>query len=352
MTDIQKRETSKEKGYRMPAEWEAQEAVWLSWPYNILTFGEFMNKVRTSYAQFASAVSKGERVKMLVSAQTIDSAKSYLEKYNANMRNVEFYDFSPEDVWIRDYGPTFVVNKKAKEPLAMVRWNFNAWGNKYDDLLKDRRIPEKILEIMKIPVFNTYINLEGGSIEVNGKGIVMTTEQCLLNPNRNPKYSKQLLEDYLFEFLNTEKVIWLKEGIVGDDTDGHIDDIARFVNSNTIVCAFEDNEKDPNYKILEENYKILQKQTDLDGNRFKIVKIPMPDPIMDGEKYLPASYINFYIANEVVVVPIFGCEKDKLALSILQKEFSTREVIGVNCREFVYGLGTLHCSSQQQPSIN
>ncbi len=350
MVDIQKRDTCKEKGYRMPAEWEPQEAVWLSWPHNVLTFGEFMNEVRTSYAHFASAVSIHQKVKMLVSGQTIHDAKLYLEKAGAKMTNVGFYDFDPEDVWIRDYGPTFVVNKNANQPLAMVKWNFNAWGNKYQDLLKDQSIPEKMLEIMKIPIFRTYINLEGGSIDVNGKGIVMTTEQCLLNKNRNPQYSKSNLEQYLFEFLNTDKVIWLKEGIIGDDTDGHIDDIARFVSPKTIVCAFEENEKDPNYAPLLENYNLLQKQTDLEGNRFKIIKIPMPEPVKDGDKYLPASYINFYIANDVVAVPIFGCEKDEEALAILQKEFPKREVIGINCREFVYGLGTLHCSSQQEPS--
>lgn len=352
MTQPEKLETSKALGYRMPAEWEPQEAVWLSWPHNELTFGEFMDKVRTSYAKFASEVSKGQKVKMLVSPENKESAIEYLKNNDTNMGNVIFYEFSPEDVWIRDYGPTFVINKEAEKPLAMVIWTFNAWGDKYDDLIRDREIPYKMIEVMDVKTFKTGINMEGGSFDVNGKGVVLTTEQCLLNKNRNPTYTKEGLEKVLCDYLNLEKVIWLKEGVLGDDTDGHIDDVARFVSPDTIVCAYEDNVDDPNHPILDENYKLLLEEKNLDGKPFRVVKIPMPDPVKDEEDtYLPASYINFYIANEVVVVPTFGCEKDDMALSILQKEFPNRRVVGVDCKEFVYGLGTLHCSSQQEPKV-
>lgn len=232
----------------------------------------------------------------------------------------------------------------------MVKWNFNAWGNKYSDLKEDNKIPYDLNERLSLQMFEPGIVLEGGSIEVNGAGTVLVTEQCLLNKNRNPNLNKEAIEKYLKEFLNVRNVLWLKEGIVGDDTDGHIDDIARFVNKNTILCAYEDNKSDDNYLPLKENYELLKSMKDQDGKGFNIVKLPMPGFVGDKKTRLPASYANFYIGNSAVVVPIFGHENDAKALKIIQKLFPDRKIVGINCTAMVYGLGTLHCCSQQQPA--
>ncbi|MEK6891828.1 MAG: agmatine deiminase family protein, partial [Nanoarchaeota archaeon] len=228
---------------------------------------------------------------------------------------------------------------------------FNAWGNKYDDLKEDNTIPYEMNKKMKLQMFEPKIVLEGGSIEVNGTGTLLTSEQCLLNKNRNPNLTKTQIEQYLKDYLNVSNILWLKDGIVGDDTDGHIDDLARFVNQNTVVCAFEDKPDDENYEILKENYELLTKMKDEKGNKLNIIKLPMPGFVGDRGGRLPASYANFYIGNESVVVPVFGCDNDKKALEILQKLFPARRVVGINCTSMVYGFGALHCVSQQEPKI-
>ena len=225
--------------------------------------------------------------------------------------------------------------------LAMVKWIFNAWGNKYDDLLNDNRIPYELNQIEKLPMFEAGIVLEGGSIEVNGAGTVLTTEQCLLNSNRNKQLSRENLENYLKDYLGVSRVVWLKEGIVGDDTDGHIDDIARFVDERTVVCAFEEDPSDENYALLQENCELVKQAG------FRVIKLPMPGIVGDSQGRLPASYANFYIGNGAVVVPQFGHTNDQRALDIIQDCFPGRRVVGVNCTAMVHGLGTIHCCSQQ-----
>ena len=231
----------------------------------------------------------------------------------------------------------------------MVDWIFNSWGNKYDDLKADDIIPKKINEFLNIKRFEPKIVLEGGSIEVNGKGTCLTTKQCLLNKNRNPLLNQKEIEQYLKDYLGVSHVIWLNEGIVGDDTDGHIDDIARFVNPTTVAAAYEDDKDDENYDFLAENYNILKKAKDQDGKSLRIIKLPMPGKVIDKKtgKRLPASYANFFIGNKTVVVPIFGYKNDEKALKILQECFPSRKVVGINCTALVLGFGTLHCISQQ-----
>jgi agmatine deiminase len=231
----------------------------------------------------------------------------------------------------------------------MVNWIFNTWGDKYDELLKDKDIPQVINKQMQLNCFRPHIVLEGGSIDVNGKGTLLTTEQCLLNRNRNPNLSKVEIEKYLKDHLGITHFIWLKNGICGDDTDGHIDDLARFVNPTTIVCAYEENIKDENYSALHENYELLLNSVDQDGNKLSIVKLPMPGNV-GNEGRLPASYTNFYIGNTKVLVQIFNEKNDSTALAILQKLFPDRKVVGINCADLVHGYGTIHCISQQQPS--
>jgi agmatine deiminase len=343
--------TPQELGYRMPAEWEKQDAIWLSWPSNEITF-EKMEEVEQGFLQFMKALHKGQIVNVLVnSSETEKKIKTMAKKAKMVLEQIHIHHITNVDVWFRDYGPAFVINPKAKEPLAMVKWTFNAWGDKYDDLKPDNNIPYEMNKSMNLPMFEVGIVLEGGSIDVNGAGCVLTTEQCLLNKNRNPKLSRAQIEDYLKKYLNVSKVLWLKDGIAGDDTDGHIDDIARFTSVDTIACAYEDDEKDENFAPLKENYDMLLKMTDANGKPFKVVKVPMPGEIKSEDHRLPASYLNFYIGNDAVCVPIFGHVNDKKALDIIQGLFPKHKVVGINCVAHVYGLGTLHCSSQQQPAF-
>ena len=243
------------------------------------------------------------------------------------------------------------------QSLAYNDWIFNAWGNKYEELKQDDSIPARLENLLNVPRFEPGIVMEGGSIEVNGAGCVLTTEQCLLNPNRNPHLHKDGIEQCLKSYLGAEKVLWLGEGIVGDDTDGHIDDIARFVASDVIVCAIEDDPQDANYKLLQDNVRRLQAMTDLKGRPFEIVTLPMPGVVggasTDSRNLdrLPASYANFYLANNVVLAPVFGHPNDARALETLQLLFTNRRVVGINCEPLVWGMGTIHCVTQQQPDI-
>ncbi len=346
---MKEKNTPRSLGCRMPAEWEEQEAVWISWPHNRTTWPERIEEVEQSYIGFIKALHTGQRINLLVDSEESKSGiASKLNQAGIDASKVSLYIIKNEDIWIRDYGPTFVVNKSSKS-IAMVKWGFNAWGNKYEDLLPDDNVPHEMNKILNLKMFEPGIVMEGGSIEVNGRGILLTTEQCLLNKNRNPKLTRKEIEQCLKAHLNVSKILWLKEGIVGDDTDGHIDDIARFVNANTIVCAYEESKNDENYGLLKKNYELLLDMANQDGKKFDIVKIPMPGKVEIDGKRLPASYANFYIGNKAIVVPIFRHENDKKALSIIQSLFPRKKVVGVDCKTMVEGLGTLHCASQQQP---
>jgi agmatine deiminase len=335
--------TPSELGYRMPAEWEKHDAVWLAWPYDSTTFPDRVEKVEQVYVQIVKHIHESEIVNMFVKDDKMQTKATILFKQaGIDMDKIRFHQFDYADVWFRDYGPTFIVNSHCE--LAMVNWVFNSWGNKYDELLKDRQIPQVINQSTQLNCFKPGIVLEGGSIDVNGKGTLLTTEQCLLNSNRNPTLCKTEIEKYLKDNLGVKHIIWLKNGVCGDDTDGHVDDLARFVNPTTIVCAFEEDETDDNYSPLKENYDILLNSVDQDGNKLSIVKLPMPH-VIGVEGWLPASYTNFYISNSAVLAPIFGHKNDEKALMILQKLFSDRKVVGVNCIDLVHGFGTIHCIS-------
>ena len=340
--------TPTELGYHMPAEWEKHDAVWLAWPYDPTTFPGRVGKVEQIYVQIVKRIHEGEVVNMFVKDDLMQAKATYLLKQaGVNMAKVMFHQFGYADVWFRDYGPTFIVNSHCE--LAMVNWLFNSWGGKYDELLKDCQIPQVINQHMRLTCFKPGIVLEGGSVDVNGKGTLLTTEQCLLNKNRNPALCKSEIEKHLKDNLGVKHIIWLKTGICGDDTDGHVDDLARFVNPTTVVCAFEDDEADENYAALKENYDILLGSVDQDGNKLNVVKLPMPH-VVGSEGRLPASYTNFYIGNNAVLVPIFGQKNDEKALAALQKLFRDRKVVGIDCTDLVHGFGTIHCISQQQPS--
>ncbi len=344
-------DTPRSLGYHMPAEWECHEAIWLSWPYDLDSFPD-IEAVESAYVAIIKAIHGSEIVNLLVKDEIMQSVVvDRLKNEKIDLHRVHFHVISYADVWFRDYGPTFVVNRETEtgKCVAAVNWIFNAWGEKYAELMGDTKIGGLINEDLKMDRFLPGIVMEGGSIDVNGCGTVLTTEQCLLNRNRNPSLNKEKIESYLREFLGVSKVIWLKEGIAGDDTDGHVDDIARFVNPTTILCAYEDDPEDDNYPALKQNYEMLCRETDQDGLPLTVIKLPMPGKV-GAERRLPASYANFYIGNDVVMVPVFGHKNDGVALRIIQEAFPDRRVIGINCREMVHGLGTVHCISQQQPT--
>lgn len=345
------KKTPAAEGFAMPAEWAKQDAIWLSWPTNPITWPDFrMAEVRDSYLKMIEALLPGEQVKLLVDdVKTQDTVRELLQKRGVNDKNLLTFIKPTVDGWIRDYGPTFVTNKKGQK--SFVKWIFNAWGGKYSDLAQDTKVFDQAKELVPYDYFEPGIVLEGGSIEVNGLGTCLTTEQCLLNKNRNSHLSKQQIEQLLKDYLNVSNIVWLKEGIVGDDTDGHIDDIARFVNENTILATFEDDTSDENYPLLKENWELLEKARNEKGNPWNVVKLPMPRPIIDDGVRLPASYANFLIANQVVLLPIFRQLGDDAAIGIMRDLFPKHRIVPIDCRSMVYGLGAVHCLSQQEPSI-
>ena len=343
--------TPAELGYRMPAEWEKQEAIWYSWPHSEDTWPEVFPNIPKVFAEMVFHLSQTQEVKInVLDTEHEVKVRAILEANGANLSLVKFYHIPTNDSWCRDHGPTFVVREvDGKTEKAIVNWNFNSWGSKYPYEL-DNAVPSEILKYQPLPSFNPGIVLEGGSIEVNGAGSVLTTRACLLNKNRNPHLSQTQIEDYLKAYLGIKQVLWLEDGILGDDTDGHIDDLSRFVNENTIVTIVEDDTTDGNHRLLEENLHLLRSMKNLDGKPFDIITLPMPEPVVLQGIRLPASYANFLIANNVVLIPFFNDKSDQKALDILQGCFPTRKVIGINCRELVLGLGTLHCVSQQEPA--
>ncbi len=336
---------SKAKGYRMPAEWEPHSGTWITWPHNTDTWPSNMAEVEEIYAMMVELLSKNEQVNILVNDQK--SKDHVLEKLRPTAENVFIHIITTYDSWIRDYGPIFV---RSNDETALVDWRFNAWGGKYEPWPYDDDVPSKIASLLKIPSFSPDMILEGGSIDVNGLGTCITTESCLLNPNRNPQLDKGDIEKYLKGYLGLQNIIWLKGGIAGDDTDGHIDDIARFVNPNTVACCLEEDPNDENYSILMENYTRLLDATDQNGKKLNVIPLPMPEIVDDGARRLPASYANFYIANGVVLVPTFNHPNDKRAIRIIQGLFPRREVTGIYSKALVEGFGAFHCLTQQQPA--
>jgi agmatine deiminase len=337
----------------MPAEWMPHRATWLAWPHNRETWPNQLETVREVWVQIIQTLALNEQVVLLVNdEQTEQDVVLRLKNVGAVTKNISILKIPTVDVWMRDYGPTFLTRKDSENPLALNDWIFNGWGKKYRSYEDDDRVAKDMASLLKIPVFNHSVVLEGGSIEVNGAGTCLTTTQCLLNQNRNPNMSRGEIEQFLKNALGVSHLIWLAEGIVGDDTDGHIDDIARFINPMTIVCVLETNPKDENYIPLRENYERLKGARDQDGHLLSVVTLPCPVPLHHQGSRLPASYANFYIANEVVLVPVFDDPNDGQALGVLQELFPERRVAGLPCKALVAGLGAIHCVTQQEPSIS
>ncbi|MCB1215464.1 MAG: agmatine deiminase family protein [Deltaproteobacteria bacterium] len=339
---------------RMPAEWEKHEATWLTWPHNRETWPpEVLPRMELFWAQLASELSRGEKVRILVNDPgTEDRAWAILNMVEAKEDSIEFFHIPNNDAWMRDHGPIFVWEEKNQDKqLQILNWDYNAWGGKYPPFHLDNMIPQKIADLLSLKTVRPHMILEGGSIDVNGQGALITSEQCLLNPNRNPSLSKRDIEGHLMNFLGVQDILWLGQGIEGDDTDGHVDDITRFVSPKKIITVLEKDPQDPNYTLLQENYRRLYEFCEKKGLDWEILMIPMPKPVDYEGSRLPASYANFYIGNEVVLVPIFGQEQDQEVLEIFKQIFPNRRIQGLYCQELVIGLGGIHCITQQQPAL-
>jgi agmatine deiminase len=345
-------ETPAALGFHMPAEWRPHAATWLTWPKDPETWPDRVSQVEEIYIEMMAALTPHETVNLLVDDEVTEH-EVFGRCMFPSAANIRFHHIPTVDSWMRDYGPNFLIDGRGR--AAFNDWIFNAWGNKYETLKHDDRVPLFLEPVLEMRRFEPGIVLEGGAIDVNGAGCVLTTEQCLLNANRNPHLSRDEIEDYLKNYLGVSKVLWLGEGIVGDDTDGHIDDIARFVGPNTIVCVLEEDPQDPNYDLLQDNLARLKSMTDTSGRPFEIVTLPMPGALggtsTDTRNLdrLPASYANFYIANGVVLAPVFAHVNDQRAVETLQRVFSDRRVVPINCEPLVWGMGTIHCVTQQQP---
>lgn len=341
-------------GFSMPPEWAPHEATWISWPHKEASWPGKFEPVAGIMAGIVGHLVEGERVFINVNDEAMERfVRSVLDKHGVDLSRVDFYRIPTNDAWVRDHGPIFVLREKGgRRERAIVDWNYNAWGNKYPPFDLDDVVPTKVAKLWGVDLFEPGIIMEGGSIDLNGEGTLLTSEACLLNKNRNPHLSKAEIERYLKDYLGVRHILWLGDGIVGDDTDGHIDDLTRFVNPTTVVTVLEDNPADENYSILRDNLKRLQSMKDQDGRPLDIVTLPMPSRVDYEDQRLPASYANFYIANGRVLVPTYRCPNDRRALEVLQGCFPARKVIGIDCVDLIWGLGAIHCLTQQVPAIS
>ena len=345
-------------GFAMPAEWEKHEATWLGWPHNPTDWPGKIEPIQWVYAEIVRKIAPGEIVRILVNSREHEPhVRKILKQVGVSASRVQFFRFPTNRGWTRDFGPIFVWRAKPRREVAIARFRFNAWA-RYPDWQKDDAVPQQVArrlkyQILPVRYHGREVVLEGGSIDVNGRGTLLTTEECLLDQKRqvrNPGFSRADTEAVLRDSLGVQNIVWLGKGIAGDDTHGHVDDLCRFVNRRTVVLVREKNRHDSNYKPLEENWERLRRARLEDGSKMEVVALPMPAPLhFDGVR-LPASYANFYISNSAVLVPTFNDPNDHLALGILGELFPDRAVVGIHAVDLVWGFGTLHCLTQQQPA--
>jgi agmatine deiminase len=337
----------------MPAEWAPHVGTWFTWPRpEGISFPGKYETVPPVYAELIKQLVAVEEVHINVWHAEMEAwVRELLRKHGTPLERVSFHHFPAYEPWCRDHGPIFVLRERdGRRERAIVDWGYNAWGGKYPPFDLDDAVPQHVAKLRGLPLFSPGIVMEGGSIEVNGRGTLLTTEACLLNPNRNPRLSKEQIEDHLRDYLGVTNILWLGNGIVGDDTDGHVDDLARFVNPTTVVTVVERDPADENYSPLQENLQRLRTMRDQNNATLRIVELPMPRQLEHEGQRLPASYANFYAANGIVLVPTYRDNNDSVALEILQREFPDRRVIGVDSTELIWGLGSFHCISQQEPA--
>jgi len=344
--------TPRELGYYFPAEFAPHAATWLSWPHKEASWPGKINSIYPSYVKFIKELIKGEHVKInVVDAAMQQQATDWMTRFDVDLSKVDFFIHPTNDAWCRDHGPAFLINPSAHPQKVIVDWGYNAWGNKYPPYDLDDVIPTRIAEHYGLPVWHPGIVMEGGSVEFNGKGTLLTSTACLLNPNRNPHLNQEQIENYLRDYYGVEQILWVDEGIVGDDTDGHIDDTVRFVNADTVLATVESDRTDENYALLQQNLQQLKAMRLIDGKSLNIIELPMPSPLSYEGQRLPCSYANFYIANHAVIVPVFNCKQDETALRIIEQCFPGRQVVGIDSVDIIWGLGSFHCLSQQEPLV-
>lgn len=360
-------------GYRMPAEWERHSATWIGWPQNRSDWPGKFGPIPWVYSDIVRHLARVEDVNIILRNATVKAqAQSVLRRSHADLKRVKFHIWPTNRGWTRDSGPIFLVRDSGPDRVAATNWRFNGWA-KYSNWKHDNQLPERIAQKLKLKQFTPLIErrgeaerkgkaarkgkpyhvvLEGGSIDVNGRGLMLTTEECLLSKvqQRNPGLSQKDLEQIFADYLGVEKVIWLDRGIVGDDTHGHVDDISRFVAPDTVLTVVERSRGDANYEPLQENLRRLRAATDVQGRKLQVVELPLPRPVVFQKQRLPASYANFYIANDLVLVPTFNDPADRTALNIIAGVLPRHEVVGIHCGDFIWGLGAIHCATQQQPA--
>jgi agmatine deiminase len=334
-------------GYRFSPEWALHEATWLAWPNDLKTWPDDLKEVESAYLQMIEVLHRGEKVHVLVSdSETHERIARQVEERGIS-KQVFFHEETTHSVWIRDYGPTFLTGPEGK--IACCSWKFNAWGGKYKIDEQDDRISARVSALVGGDQFDAKMVLEGGSFDVNGEGSLLTTEQCLLNPNRNPNFSRQQIEDDLRDYLGVRHFIWLVEGIAGDDTDGHVDTVARFVSPTTVVAGLASDAEDGNHRALRANWKRLEEAVDQNGKPLTLIQLPMPKKVKVGGSRFPASYANFYVANGAVLVPTYRDANDDIALNVLKDLFPRREIVGIPSIPLIYGRGAVHCATLPQP---
>jgi agmatine deiminase len=346
--------TPADHGFSFPAEWQRHQGTWISWPRpeGISFPGRYAEAIH-NVIDVIRVIAQFERVH--INVPNIDYeviVRELLRRGQVPLRRVSFHHIPTNECWTRDHGPAFVLRTgRGHTDAAIVDWGYNAWGGKYPPYAADDAVPSRVAAELGLPVFHAGIIMEGGSVDFNGAGTVLTTTACLLNKNRNPRVTQRGIEWYLKRYYGQQRVVWLGEGIEGDDTDGHIDDLARFVDAQTIVIGMEDDPRDANYKILRENRRLLDSARDQDRRPFAVVEMPMPRPVTYKGQRLPATYMNFYFVNGALLVPTFGqSRRDERALAILQKLLPRRRIVGIDCRALIWGLGAIHCLTQQQPA--
>lgn len=346
--------TPRQLGYSFPAEWTRHAGTWISWPRpEGISFPDRYHQCIEGVIGVIAAIARFEPVHLNVpNGNYRRIVGEMLRARGISMRRIRLHEIPTNECWTRDHGPAFVLRSRAgRTQGAIVDWGYNAWGGKYPPFDADDVVPTRVAAELGVKtVFHPGIVMEGGAVDFNGEGTVLTTTSCLLNPNRNPGLSQPEIERYLCDFYGQRHVVWLGDGIEGDDTDGHVDDLARFIDPRTIVIGMEDNPRDANFAVLRANRRLLDEATDADGRAFDIVELPMPKPVRHGGQRLPATYLNFYFVNGALLVPTFGQpDRDRRALAILQAWLPTRRVVGVDCRTLIWGLGAIHCLTQQQP---
>lgn len=352
---------SRASQYRMPAEWERHDATWIAWPHHAGDWPGKFSLIPWAYAEIVRQLGQEENVEVLVQdAAHLRRARRVLTQSSVDLGRVRLHVCPTDRSWTRDSGPSFVRSTSSDSslpsPLALVHWKFNGWA-KYDNWHRDRRVPDWIARHLGLPIWRArsgdrWVVLEGGAFDVNGEGLVLVTEECLLSETqaRNPGFGREAIEAVFREYLGVEEVVWLPRGITGDDTHGHVDDLARFVGPRTVLAATTDDPSNPDFAALRDNREVLERYRFPSGGRLEVRELPTPRPVLFGGQRLPASYANFYIANRTVLVPTFDDPRDADAMDILRRAFPGREVVGIRARDLVWGLGTIHCLTQQQPA--